>query len=157
MHSAAHCSISPPVFLSSDRISAAYLLFRFPSQLKYLVWSSTACQQVKDSDIKVGGIYATFSSEACQKTRAETLLTSHGRRSPGKRSSNRLSDIPVSIITNLHSSTVYSPRISRAKHAAFDHCVLSDLKSSSMAKQFARHFQNIHRIFAVSNLLDDEL
>lgn len=51
LHSAAHCSISPPVFLSSDRISAAYLLFRFPSQLKYLVWSSTTCQQVKDSDI----------------------------------------------------------------------------------------------------------
>lgn len=108
-------------------------------------------------DGKVRAIYGTSSSEACQKTRVETLLTSHGSRSPGERSSNRLSDIPMSAITGLHSSTVYSPGISGAKHAVFDHSVLSALKSGSMAKQLARHFQNIHTNFAVSNLLDDEL
>lgn len=68
----------------------------------------------------------------------------------------RVCDIPVSAITSPHSHSPYSPGISGAKHTAFDHNVLSALKSSSMAKQLTRHFQNVHIIFAVSNLLDDE-
>lgn len=46
-----HCSISSAVFLSSDHISAAYLLFCFPSQFEYLGSSPTTCRQVKDSRI----------------------------------------------------------------------------------------------------------
>ena len=69
----------------------------------------------------------------------------------------RVCDSPVSAITSPHSHSPYSPGISGAKHTAFDHSVRSALKSRSMAKQLAGHFQNIHIIFAVSNLLDDEL
>lgn len=66
-------------------------------------------------------------------------------------------DIHVSVITSPHSCSPYSPGKSGAKHTASDHCVLSALKSTFMAKSLAGHFQNVRIIFIVSNLLDDEL
>lgn len=61
-------------------------------------------------------------------------------------------DIPVSAIMSPHSCSPYSPGKSGAKHTAFDHCVLSALKSTFTAKKLAGHFQNVHIIFIVSKL-----
>lgn len=93
------------------------------------------------------------------KEQACNLPSSNGCRNPtGVRGEKlKMCDIPVRAITSPQSCSPYSPGVSGAKHTASDHCLLSALKSISMAKSLAGHFQNVHMVFVVSNRLDDEL
>lgn len=168
-----HRSISSPVFLSRDHINAAYLLFCFPLRLEYLGWYPTTCRQVNDSGISqlkncwrscnrmgrpglsmvllvLKPLKGPDLKPCCHLMVAEAPQRAWGEKL-------RVCDIPVSAITCPHSHSPYSPGISRAEHTAFEHSILSALKSRSMAKQLARHFQNVHINFAVANLLGDKL